>query len=135
LYAVFFPHGVRFFLRRRMTRRVGPVKNGHRAHTYAHTVSVADFPVNRYVRPMYTELCGRSHWAPDVVSVVLVGNRSFLLKIRIYWQNRFTLSYMEKCAYLAFFPILLFGIGNVYLCLDQLFTRIEATLWKNTMFS
>jgi hypothetical protein len=70
-----------------MAGRITPIKQCYGANLDADAVSGAYVPVNSHGGSMDAQLLGRFNRSPDIVPVVLTCDRSFLLKIRIYWQT------------------------------------------------
>jgi hypothetical protein len=70
-----------------MAGRITPIKQCYGANLDADAVSSANVPVNGHGGSMDAQLLGGFNRPPDIVPAVLARDRSFLLKVRIYWQT------------------------------------------------
>ena len=87
LYAVFLSYRIRFFFRKRVSRRVNQLIQRNRANVDAHAVSDAGIPVNSTCGSMNTEFLRGFNWSPNFVSVMFADNLAFCLKIRVDGQK------------------------------------------------
>ena len=87
LYAVFLSYRIRFFFRKRVSRRVNQLIQRNRANVDAHAVSSAGIPVNSASRSMNTQFLRGFNGSPNFVSVMFADNLAFCLKIRVNRQE------------------------------------------------
>src|SRR5258706_14600110 len=85
--AVFFTNGSRFLGRSRVSRSLLPVKNVYRAGVDAGAVGDAEVIIHRHGGAVNTQLGGRIHRAPYVVSAAFAftNDGAVLHKIGINW--------------------------------------------------
>jgi len=87
LYAVFLSYRVRFFFRKRVSRRFSPLIQRNGANVDAYAVSNAGIPVNSARGSMNAQFLRGLHWSPNFVSVMFADNLAFCLKIRVDRQE------------------------------------------------
>src|SRR4030066_2112357 len=76
-------------------RRICPIEQGDGTNVQSYSVSSTYIPVYSNGCAMYTELLGRFHWSPNIVSIVLTHDLSVFLELLINRQTTFTLHQMR----------------------------------------
>ena len=88
--AVRLPGWEGLLLRLRVTRGIPPLPELDGADREAYPLSLADIPVDGYIRADDAELLGRFNRSPDGQSLLMVYDLPLLLKIRVDGHQRNT---------------------------------------------
>jgi len=96
LNAVFLSYRVRFFFRKRVSRRVNQLVQRNGANVDAHAVSDAGIPVYSARGSVNSEFLRGFNGSPNFVSVMFADNLAFCLKIRVDRQKFHHLESTER---------------------------------------